>query len=84
MTNTIKFISFPFEHKGISFVSKVAETSSSLPQILSIGEVFIEMNKGAIDELIPNLEDLSWAGIEKELTVLNENGTEMFLELVGM
>ena len=84
MTSTIKFAQFPFTHKGISFVSKVAETNRFLPQIMMMGEDFITMNKAAIDELIPDLGVLSWAGIEKELTVLNENGTEMFLELVGM
>lgn len=84
MTNIIKFAKFPFEHKGITFVSKVAETSRHLSQIANMGEDFITMNTNAIDELMPNLEDLSWAGIEKELTRLNEGGTEMFLELVGM
>lgn len=84
MTNTIKFAKFPFEHKGISFVSKVAENNRFLPQIMLMGEDFIAMNKSAIDELMPNLEALSWAGIEKELTHINDGGTEMFLELVGM
>ena len=84
MTSTIKFASFPFTHKGYNFVSKVAETSRFLPQIMMIGEEFITMNKGAIDECMPDLEDMSWASIEKQVAFINEGGTEMFLELVGI
>jgi hypothetical protein len=84
MTSTIKFTSFPFTHKGYNFVSKIAETSRFLPQIMLMGEAFIDMNKGAIDELMPDIEDMSWASIEKQVYVLNEGGTEMFLELVGV
>jgi hypothetical protein len=81
MNNTIKFASFPFTHKGWEFVSKVAETNRYLPQIMLMGEDFITMNKGAIDELMPDLEDMSWASVEKQLVFLNDGGTEMFLEL---
>jgi hypothetical protein len=84
MTNTVAFAIFPFEHKGYQFISKVAETSRYLPQIVAIKDEFIAMNKGAIDECIPDLEDLSWASIQKQVTFINEGGTEMFLELVGV
>jgi len=83
MTSTIKFAKFPFEHKGINFVSKVAETNHYLPQIMLMGEDFITMNKMAIDELMPDLQDMSFASIEKQLVFINDGGTEMFLELVG-
>jgi hypothetical protein len=84
MTNTVAFAIFPFEHKGYQFISKVAETSRFLPQIISIKDEFIKMNTDAIDELMPDLEDMSWASIEKQIYVLNEGGSEMFLELVGV
>lgn len=84
MTQTIKFATFPFTHKGYNFVSKVAETSRFLPQIMMMGEDFIKMNKGAIDECMPDLHDMSWASIQKEVAFINEGGTEMFLELVGI
>ena len=84
MTQTVAFAIFPFTHKGVNFISKVAETSRYLPQIIALKEGFIEMNKSAIDELMPDLEDLSWADIEKQLVFLNEGGTEMILEMVGM
>lgn len=84
MTQTIKFVDFPFTHKGWEFNSRIAETCSYLPRIMMIGEAFIEMNKGAIDELMPDLEDMSWASIEKQLVFINEGGTEMFLELKGV
>lgn len=84
MTQTVAFAIFPFTHKGVHFVSKVAETSPYLSQIVNMGEDFIAMNTEAIDEFMPDLEDMSWASIEKQLVFLNENGTEMFLEMVGM
>jgi hypothetical protein len=84
MTNTVAFAIFPFEHKGYQFISKVSENSRYLPQILSIKDEFIAMNRGAIDECIPDIEDMSWASIQKQVTFINEGGTEMFLELVGV
>lgn len=84
MTNTVAFAIFPFTHKGVNFISKVAETSRYLPQIVNMKEDFITMNKGAIDDLMPDLQDMSWASIEKQVYFINEGGTEMFLELVGM
>lgn len=84
MNNTIKFANFPFTYKGWEFNSKIAETCSHLPQIMMMGEDFITMNKSAIDDLMPDLEDMSWASIEKQIYVLNAGGTEMFLELVGV
>lgn len=84
MTNTIQFAIFPFEHKGYKFISKVAETSRFLPQIIAIKDEFITMNRDAIDECMPDLHDMSWASIEKEIYRINEGGTEMFLELVGI
>ena len=84
MTNTVAFAIFPFTHKGYQFISKVAETSRYLPQIVAIKDEFIKMNIGAIDELMPDIEEMSWASIEKQIYVINEGGTEMFLELVGV
>lgn len=84
MTQTLNYVNFPFTHKGWEFNSKIAETSAYLPQIKLIGDVFIDMNKGAIDELMPDLEDMSWASIEKQLVFLNEGATEMWLELKGV
>ena len=84
MTNTVAFAIFPFEHKGYQFISKVAETSRHLPQIVAMGNDFVKMNIDAIDEFMPDLEEMSWASIEKQIYVINEGGTEMFLELVGV
>jgi Tfp pilus assembly ATPase PilU len=83
MTNEIQFAIFPFEHKGINFVSKIAETSRYLPQIIALKEDFIAMNKSAINDLMPMLEDLSTEEILENLEVINFGGTEMFLELAG-
>lgn len=83
MTQTIKFAKFPFEYKGFNFVSRVAETSRYLPQIMLMGNDFIEMNKGVIDELINLDEYTSPLAVEMALKVINEGGTEMFLDLVG-
>jgi hypothetical protein len=84
MTNTIQFAKFPFDHKGFSFVSKVAETCEYLPQIVMMGEDFITMNREAIDTHMPDLEDMSYASIEKQIVFLNEGGSQMFLEFAGI
>jgi hypothetical protein len=83
MTQTVKFATFPFTHKGFNFVSRIAETSPQLPMIMMIGEAFIKMNKDAIDELMQLDENSSEEYILSQLAHLNENGTEMFLELAG-
>jgi len=83
MTQTIQFAIFPFTHKGINFISKVAETSRNLPLIISIKDEFTKMNQAALNDLMPDLENMSHAEIEKELVFLNEGGSEMFLELAG-
>ena len=83
MTNTVAFAIFPFTHKGFQFISRVAETSRHLPMIINIKDEFIKMNTNAIDELMPMLGDLSIEEIQDSLTVINDGGSEMFLELVG-
>ena len=81
MTSTIKFATFPFTHKGWEFVSKVAETNKYLPQIMLMGEAFIQMNKDAVDELMDITPDTTIVELTKILEIINEGGTEMFLEL---
>ena len=83
MTQTVAFAIFPFTHKGFQFISKVAETSRHLPMIINIKDEFIKMNTDAIDKLMPMLEDLSIEEIRESLIVINDGGSEMFLELVG-
>lgn len=83
MTQTIQFVEFPFTHKGINFVSRVAETSAYLPQIKLIGDVFIQMNRDAVDELINIEETTSLEELQAVIAHINEGGTEMFLELAG-
>ena len=84
MTNTVAFAIFPFTHKGVNFISKVAETSRYLPQIIAMKEGFIDMNKGAVDELI-DLDNIgSISELQAVLDHINEGGTEMFLEFVSV
>lgn len=83
MTSTIKFATFPFTHKGINFISKVAETNRFLPQIMLMGEDFITMNKGAVDEILEITDETTHEELVAMLADINEGGTEMFLELAG-
>lgn len=83
MTNTIQFSLFPFTHKGINFVSRISQESRFLPQIMSMGEAFIEMNKGAIDELLEITEETTHEELVALLAHINDGGTEMFLDLAG-
>jgi len=79
----IKFATFPFTHKGINFVSRIAETSRHLPMIMMIGDEFIQMNRQAIDDLINIEETTSMEEIESKIAHINAGGSEMFLELAG-
>jgi hypothetical protein len=83
MTSTIKFATFPFTHKGINFISKIAETNRFLPQIMLMGEDFITMNKGAVDEILEITDETTREELVEMLAHINEGGTEMFLELAG-
>jgi len=83
MTQTIKFATFPFTHKGIKFVSRISESCRHLPTIMLMGEAFIQMNKDAVDELI-NLDTIySMKDLDLAIQEINAGGTEMFLELAG-
>lgn len=78
-----KFTSFPFAVDGVWFNSKIADNCDSLPQILMLGEAFIQMNIEAVRELLGNPSTMTKAEILERLEEINENGTEMFLELAG-
>jgi len=81
MTNSVKFAKFPFEHKGIHFVAKIAETNRHLPMIMMMGNTFIQMNKDAVDELLTINEGTTLEQIQDGLDEINAGGTEMFLQL---
>lgn len=83
MSNTIQFNLYPFTHKGIKFVSRISQESRFLPQIMMMGEAFIDMNKGAIDELLSITPNTTNAELRGMLAEINAGGTEMFLELDG-
>lgn len=83
MTQTIKFATFPFTYQGVNFVSRIAETSRFLPQIMLMGQDFIDMNIVAINEIMPDLVSLSIDELNERLAHINDGGTEMFLELAG-
>lgn len=83
MTQTIKFVNFPFTHKGIKFVSKVAETSRHLPQITAMGSAFIDMNKSAINDLLTITDETTNGELRGMVAHINAGGSEMFLELDG-
>lgn len=81
MTQTINFVTFPFTHKGINFISRISEESRFLPQIKAMGEAFIEMNKDAIDELLTITDTTTKEDLVSMVSHINEGGTQMFLEL---
>lgn len=83
MSQEIKFATFPFTYQGVNFVSKIAETNRYLPQIMIMGEEFIQMNIAAINEFMPDLVSLNIDEVNARLEIINEGGTEMFLEMVG-
>jgi hypothetical protein len=83
MSDTLQFTLYPFTHKGINFVSRISQDSRHAAQIAMLGEVFIDMNKGAIDELLTITDTTTHEELVAMLDRINEGGTQMFLELAG-
>ena len=83
MSETLQFTLYPFTHKGINFVSRISQDSRHAAQIAMLGEVFIDMNKGAIDELLTITDTTTHEELVAMLDRINEGGTQMFLELAG-
>lgn len=83
MTQTIQFSLFPFTYQGVNFVSRISQESRFFPQIMSMGQAFIDMNIAAIDDIMPDLVSLSLDELNERLAYINDGGTEMFLELAG-
>jgi len=83
MTNTLtRFALFPFEYKGFNFVSEVEIESNVYPQIINLPEgMFINMNKGMIDELITITENTTRDEVLTQLENINEGGSYAFLRL---
>ena len=83
MSDTLQFTLFPFTYQGVNFVSRISQDSRFLPQIMSMGQAFIDMNIAAIDDIIPDLVSLSIDELNERLAYINDGGTQMFLELEG-
>jgi hypothetical protein len=83
MTNTIQFTLYPFTHKGINFVSRISQESRFAEMISQMGEAFITMNKNAIDELLEITDKTTRDELVSMVALINDGGTEMFLELAG-
>jgi hypothetical protein len=83
MSDTLQFSLFPFTYQGVNFVSRISQDSRFLPQIMSMGQAFIDMNIAAIDEIMPDLVSLNLDELNKRLEFINAGGTQMFLELAG-
>ena len=81
MTTTINFVQFPFTCQGVNFTSKIAETSRYLPQIMMMGESWVEMNISTINDFIPNLSELTIDELKNKIAYINDGGSEMFIEL---
>ena len=71
MTKTINFVKFPFTYQGVNFVSRISEESPALPQIMSMGQAFIDMNISAINEIIPDLVSLNIDELNERLSVIH-------------
>ncbi len=83
MSDTLQFTLYPFTHKGINFVSRISQDSRHAAQIAMLGEVFIDMNKDAIDELLTITDETTHEELVVMIEKINDGGTQMFLELAG-
>ena len=75
------FLSFPFTHRGIEFVSKISSKSVFIDQIHSLGDDFTQMNRDTVDEFMTITEETTHQELISALEIVNEGSTEMFLEL---
>lgn len=83
-TTTTRFALFPFTHKGFNFVSEVEIESSTYAQVINLPEgMFINMNKGMINELMTITETSTHDEIAEQLEKINEGGSYAFLRLAG-
>jgi len=77
-----RFALFPFEYKGFNFVSKVEIETNTYTQIINLPEgMFINMNKGMIDDLMTITENTTRDEVLAQLENINEGGSYAFLEL---
>jgi hypothetical protein len=83
MSDTLQFTLFPFTYQGVNFVSRISQDSRFYPQIMSMGQAFIDMNIAAINDCMPDLASLTIDELNEQLAFINDGGTEMFLELAG-
>ena len=83
MSDTLQFTLIPFTYQGVNFVSRISQDSRFYPQIMSMGQAFIDMNIAAINDCMPDLALLSINELNEQLAYINDGGTEMFLELAG-
>jgi phosphate uptake regulator len=64
-------------------VSRISQESRFAEQIAKMGEDFIEMNKSAVDEILTITDETTREELVAMLSIINNNGTEMFLDLAG-
>ena len=83
-TTTTRFALFPFTHKGFNFVSHVEIESVVYPQVINLPEgMFVNINKGMIDDLLTITENTTRDEVLAQLEIINLGGSYAFLKLDG-
>ncbi len=79
--NTTGWVRIPFSVMGYNFNSVLDPNGSMYKQVLNIPQsLFLDFNKSAITELWTERKHLS---ITELLAVINDGGTQAFVELAG-
>jgi hypothetical protein len=78
--DTTNWVSYPFSVNDFNFISKIDPTGDMYPRVLGVGvEVFIEMNKDAILELVGNPLMMTIDELQAKLDFVNEGATQAFI-----
>lgn len=76
------YTDYPFTSNGINFISRVYSHSDMAEMISRLpADIFADMNRNAVEELIGDASKFSTPELLQELTHLNAGGSGAFLML---
>jgi hypothetical protein len=82
--DTTNWVSYPFTVNGIKFNSVIDPLSNIQVQVSRVPrEVFEQMNKDAVLDIIGNPETLTLSELKNKLVSVNEFATQAVIELAG-
>ena len=82
MSNFDNWVSYPFTVDGVNFLSLLNPEGSMYNRVKNLpAGIFVQMNEGAIREMIGKVSLMSKSEIQSELDKVNEGYHEAYLAL---